>query len=39
MNTRSGRSIELFFVDGDRGGMVTATIPFQWICSVRLVVR
>lgn len=30
MTTRSGRSIELFFVDGDPGGMVTATIPFQW---------
>ncbi|MFA3920480.1 GIY-YIG nuclease family protein [Ruegeria hyattellae] len=28
--TRAGRSIELYFVDGDPGGMVTATIPFQW---------
>lgn len=26
----NGRSIELFFVDGDAGGMLTATIPFQW---------
>lgn len=25
-----GRSIELFFHDGDPDGMVTATIPFQW---------
>lgn len=25
-----GRSIELFFHDGDPQGMVTATIPFQW---------
>jgi predicted GIY-YIG superfamily endonuclease len=30
MTTRTGRSIELFYVDGDPGGMVTATIPFQW---------
>lgn len=30
MTSRSGRSIELFFVDGDPSGMVTATIPFQW---------
>lgn len=27
---RKGRSIELFFVDGDPEGMLTATIPFQW---------
>lgn len=26
----SGRSIELFFHDGDPDGMTTATIPFQW---------
>ena len=25
-----GRSIELFFHDGDPDGMTTATIPFQW---------
>lgn len=28
--TKSGRSIELFFHDGDPEGMTTATIPFQW---------
>ncbi len=28
--TTSGRSIELFFHDGDSEGMTTATIPFQW---------
>ncbi|MEE4296015.1 MAG: GIY-YIG nuclease family protein [Wenzhouxiangella sp.] len=28
--TSSGRSIELFFHDGDPEGMTTATIPFQW---------
>src|SRR6056297_268657 len=27
---RKGRSIELFYVDGDPEGMVTAAIPFQW---------
>lgn len=27
---KKGRSIELFFVDGDPEGMLTATIPFQW---------
>lgn len=27
---KRGRSIELFFVDGQPDGMVTATIPFQW---------
>ncbi len=27
---KKGRSIELFFVDGDPDGMLTATIPFQW---------
>jgi hypothetical protein len=30
MTQKKGRSIELFFVDGDPGGMLTATIPFQW---------
>jgi len=30
MNKKKGRSIELFFVDGDPDGMLTATIPFQW---------
>lgn len=30
MNSKRGRSIELFFVDGTPDGMVTATIPFQW---------
>lgn len=25
-----GRSIELFFINGEPDGMVTATIPFQW---------
>lgn len=30
MTKDSGRSIELFFVNGDPDGMVTATIPFQW---------
>ncbi|MDE9450434.1 MULTISPECIES: GIY-YIG nuclease family protein [Paracoccaceae] len=28
--TSQGRSIELFFHDGDPDGMTTATIPFQW---------
>jgi predicted GIY-YIG superfamily endonuclease len=28
--SKRGRSIELFFVDGDPDGMLTATIPFQW---------
>lgn len=28
--TIRGRSIELFFHDGDPDGMTTATIPFQW---------
>ena len=28
--TSLGRSIELFFHDGDPDGMTTATIPFQW---------
>ncbi|RBW54764.1 GIY-YIG nuclease family protein [Ruegeria sp. A3M17] len=28
--TPQGRSIELFFHDGDPDGMTTATIPFQW---------
>jgi len=27
---KKGRSIELFFVNGDPDGMLTATIPFQW---------
>jgi hypothetical protein len=30
MTSSRGRSIELFFVDGNPDGMVTATIPFQW---------
>lgn len=30
MTRKKGRSIELFFVDGDPEGMLTATIPFQW---------
>lgn len=29
-----GRSIELFFVNGDPDGIVTATIPFQWTGNV-----
>jgi hypothetical protein len=27
---RKARSLELFFIDGDPNGMLTATIPFQW---------
>lgn len=27
---KKARSLELFFVDGDPEGMLTATIPFQW---------
>jgi len=30
MNEFSGRSIELFLVDGKPDGMLTAQIPFQW---------
>ncbi|QPJ64831.1 MAG: GIY-YIG nuclease family protein [Candidatus Nitrohelix vancouverensis] len=30
MAKQKGRSIELFLVDGDPNGMLTATIPFQW---------
>lgn len=31
MNTaKKPRSLELFFVDGDPDGMLTATVPFQW---------
>jgi len=29
-NLKKPRSLELFFVDGDPEGMLTATIPFQW---------
>lgn len=28
--TKKPRSLELFFVDGDPDGMLTATVPFQW---------
>lgn len=27
---KKSRSLELFFVDGDPEGMLTATVPFQW---------
>ena len=30
MNSNTGRSIELFYVNDEPDGMVTATIPFQW---------
>jgi hypothetical protein len=30
MSDNKGKSIELFFVNGDPDGMLTATIPFQW---------
>lgn len=30
MVVNKGRSIELFLVDGDPDGMLTASIPFQW---------
>lgn len=30
MGVKAGRSIELFLVDGNSNGMMTATIPFQW---------
>jgi hypothetical protein len=30
MTTHKARSLELFFVDGDPDGMLTATVPFQW---------
>lgn len=39
MSPRKGRSIELFFHDGDPDGMVTATIPFQWTGHVLRVPR
>lgn len=29
-NLKKPRSLELFFVDGDPDGMLTATVPFQW---------
>ena len=28
--SKKARSLELFFVDGDPDGMLTATVPFQW---------
>lgn len=39
MSPKKGRSIELFFHDGDPDGMVTATIPFQWTGHVLRVPR
>lgn len=39
MSCKKGRSIELFFHDGDPDGMVTATIPFQWTGHVLRVPR
>ncbi|WP_430427918.1 hypothetical protein [Parasphingorhabdus sp.] len=36
---RQGRSIELFFVNGDPDGMVTATVPFQWTGHVLVIPR
>ena len=37
--TTLGRSIELFFHDGNPDGMTTATIPFQWTGHVLVVNR
>ncbi|WP_299194694.1 GIY-YIG nuclease family protein [uncultured Erythrobacter sp.] len=34
MPSSKGRSIELFFVNGDPDGIVTAAIPFQWTGNV-----
>lgn len=34
MKRGKGRSIELFFVNGDPDGLITATIPFQWTGNV-----
>lgn len=34
MKKAKGRSIELFFVNGDPDGLITATIPFQWTGNV-----